>query len=276
MQSKLKTDVEYQHNINTNENIILSIDTCKQYLLDKFELRNNIINSIKTSNIAAPKYHIIISYYNQYKDRNIITKKHRFIRNQFEEIFNPRYRNQSDKSSMFFLCETHKTRLTGGKQEEVKNTITNVLEYDEVNKEVENGSYHSHILKSEIPDSVILGSTSKIRKLIKEVFDIDKIDANISPNELDKFKIELIKGVCRRCDGIGNSKNSIKVVIASEKYYYDDYYGWEGFIAYTTKKCYNPDMMVDVVDNDNSSLSLFPARKPIKEAQKRTIIQEVK
>ena len=47
MNTDLKTDVEYQYNSTTNENSLLSINECKQYKLDRFELRNNIITSIK-------------------------------------------------------------------------------------------------------------------------------------------------------------------------------------------------------------------------------------
>lgn len=273
MNTKLKTDVEYQYNTTTNENILLSVEECKQYELDKFELRNNIITSIRNNQIAIPKYHIIVSYYNKYYNRDTITKKHRFIRNQFEEIFNPRYRNQSDKSSAFFFCETHKTKLTGGSEEVVKDTITNVLEYDEVNKEVKVGAYHSHILKSEIPNDIIFNATGKAKKLIKEVFGYEVVKPDISNAALQKIKIELLKGVCRRCNGIGNSEDTIKVVVSNNRYYYDGFIGWEGFIAYTTKRCYNSYMMMDVIDNDNSSLSIFPTRQPIKQAQKRQILR---
>jgi hypothetical protein len=274
MNTDLKTDVEYQYSTTTNENTLLSVKECKQYKLDRFELRNNIIASIRANNIAIPKYHIIVSYYNQYHNRDAITRKHRFLRNQFEEIFNPRFRNQSDKSSIFFFCERHKTKLAGGSEEVVKDTITNILEYDEVDKEVMEGAYHSHILKSEIPDDIIFGASGKARKLIKEVFGYECVRKDIDTAALQSIKIELIKGICRRCDGIGNSNSSIKVVVADKKYYYDGFMGWEGYIAYNTKNCYNAYMMMDVIDNDNSSLSVFPTRQPIKQAQNKQVLRE--
>lgn len=273
MNTDLKTDVEYQYSTTTNENTLLSIKECKQYKLDRFELRSNIIASIRENNIAIPKYHIVVSYYNQYHNRDAITRKHRFLRNQFEEIFNPRFRNQSDKSSIFFFCERHKTKLAGGSEEVVKDTITNILEYDEVDKEVMEGAYHSHILKSEIPDDIIFDASGKARKLIKEVFGYESVKSGINNTALQKIKVELIKGICRRCDGIGNSNNSIKVVVEDKKYYYDGFMGWEGYIAYNTKNCYNAYMMMDVIDNENSSLSVFPNRQPIKQAQNKQIIR---
>jgi hypothetical protein len=274
MNTDLKTDVLYEYDTNTNKNIPILIKECKQYKLDRFKLRTNIIESIKDSNIAIPYYHIIISYYNQYHDRSTIIKKHRFIRNQLEEIFNPRYRNQSDKSSTFCFCERHKTKLTGGSEELVKDTITNRLEYDDVNKDIGLGSYHSHILKSEIPDSIIFNATGKAKKLIKEVLDYDNVEPDISKIALQDIKKKLLKGICNRCDGIGNSNSSVKCVVSDDRYYYDGFIGWEGFIAYTTKQCYNAFQMMDVIDSDNSSLSLFPNRIPIKDAQNKQIYRE--
>ena len=159
MKSNLKTDVVYEYDAHTGKNTIISLNEVKQYKLHLFELRNNIISSIKNDNIALPQYHIIITYYNQYNDRSFITRKHRFIRNQVEEIFNPRYRNQSDKSSIFFFCERHKRKLISScgnryylfnqvkTDNMVKDTITNMKEYDLVDSEVSEGAYHSHMLK---------------------------------------------------------------------------------------------------------------------------------
>jgi hypothetical protein len=286
MKSNLKTDVVYEYDAHTGKNTIISLNEVKQYKLHLFELRNNIISSIKNDNIALPQYHIIITYYNQYNDRSFITRKHRFIRNQVEEIFNPRYRNQSDKSSIFFFCERHKRKLISScgnryylfnqvkTDNMVKDTITNMKEYDLVDSEVSEGAYHSHILKSEIPDSIILQPNGKAKKLIQETFGYEQVKQNIDMISLQKIKKDLLEAVCRKCDIVGNSKDSVKVVLADNQYYWDNYYGWEGYIAYATKTCYNPYMMMDVIDNDNSSLSIFPARQPIKQAQKKTIYRE--
>ena len=84
-----------------------------------------------------------------------------------EECFNHRYKNQSDKSSAFFFCERHKRILSSSDgnryylfnqvktDNKVKDTITNIIEYDKVDNEIVEGAYHSHILKSEIPDNII-------------------------------------------------------------------------------------------------------------------------
>ena len=286
MNSNLKSDVVYEYDTDTGRNTKKSISEVKQYKLDLFELRNNIINSIKTNNIALPNYHIILSYYNKYKDRNIITSNHRFIKNQMEECFNHRYKNQSDKLSAFFFCERHKRILSSSDgnryylfnqvktDNKVKDTITNIIEYDKVDNEIVEGAYHSHILKSEIPDNIIFNPSSKLKKLIKEVFGFEKVKNDIDEASLKKIKMKLLEGICRRSQIVGDSNASVKVVEADNQYYWDNFYGWEGYIAYATKTCYNSYMMIDVIDNDNSSISILNTRQPIKQAQKKTIYRE--
>ncbi len=94
---------------------------------------------------------------------------------------------------------------------------------------------------------------------------------NITDDEMDFYKIKLLEGVCRRSEIVGNSGASIKTITASEDKGYDGYSGWKGLISYTTKRCYNAYMMIETIDNDNSSLSLSPNRKPIKDSIKRGV-----
>ena len=282
----LATNVEYGFDINTNEYIIKSIEQVKEYKLDLFQFRNNIISTIKNNKIALPHYHITLTYYNNIKNRDIITKNHRFIRNNIEECLNTRYRNHSDKSSLFFFCERHKSYLSSSEGNRyylfnqvktnnmVKNTIIQTEEYDKVDSEVVEGAYHSHILKSEIPDDIIFNANGKTKKLIKEVLGYETINQNIDKTAKQNIKIALLKAICRRSDIVGNSKASIQIKTANPKYYYNDYIGWEGYIAYATKKCYNSYMMMDVIDEANSSFSIFPNRQPILETQKKSIYKE--
>ena len=88
---------------------------------------------------------------------------------------------------------------------------------------------------------------------------------------METYKIKLLEGVCRRSKIVGNSRASIKVVKENADAYYDGYYGWKGLISYTTKRCYNAYMMIDTIDNDNSSLSLQPTRIPIKDSIKKGV-----
>jgi hypothetical protein len=45
-------------------------------------------------------------------------------------------------------------------------------------------------------------------------------------------------------------------------------------IAYATKTCYNADMMVEVIDSDNSSITLRSSTIPIQVANKRVVLPE--
>ena len=55
---------------------------------------------------------------------------------------------------------------------------------------------------------------------------------------------------------ISKGEPCIDIIDANDKYNYDDYQGWKGLVAYCTKKMYNPDMMLEVFDNQNSTLTI--------------------
>ena len=274
----------YQTYDNHDKKDIVDTTEIKSWKRAQTKLRDNIIERIQDDGIALPYYHITLSYYNKYDNRDTIIKQHRFIRNQIEEIFNPRYRNRSDKQSLFCFVERHKSYLTNtlGKRfylfnqvltsNEVKNTITNNVEYDYIDSEIRLGAYHSHILKSKIHDSLLLDPSKKLKNLMRETLGFYELPVtNITDDEMDFYKIKLLEGVCRRSEIVGNSGASIKTITASEDKGYDGYSGWKGLISYTTKRCYNAYMMIETIDNDNSSLSLSPNRKPIKDSIKRGV-----
>jgi len=282
--NKPTTQVLYETCDTSNLKDIVTTTDIKLWKRNQNKLRDNIISQVETEGIALPHYHMTLVYYDKYDSTDTIIKQHRYIRNQIEEIFNPRYRNQSDKQSLFFFCERHKSYLTNtlGKKfylfnqvtlnNEVKNTITNNVDYDYIDSEIRLGAYHSHILKSKIPDEILLHPNNKLKNLMRETIGFYELpEGDISEAELNHYKIKLLEGVCRRSEIVGNGKCSIKITEASEDKYYDGYYGWKGLISYTTKRCYNPYMMIDTIDNANSSLSLSPVRKPIKDTIKRKV-----
>lgn len=272
--SKLKTDVIYQYNSSVGQNILCDFKSVKQYKLDIFELRNNIISAVRKEGIAHPAYHMIITYYQKPKAREVVIKEHTFIRHRLSEYFNPRYKNQSNKFSLFCFCERHQEVLMSKSIDLVKNTITNIKEYDKINAEIQVGAYHSHLLISEIPDYILYKPKKKLRSLMQVVLGSSEIDENIDFASLQEIKYKLLKAVARESEIVGNGNDAVKVVKADSNYYYDNYYGWEGYIAYCTKKCYNSYMMMDVIDGHNSSLSMFPNRPSFNQAQKKSIYRE--
>ena len=280
-----KIDLELHYDSDCSPEIV-TLNQVKEWKLRRMELRQNIINTITANNVAIPMFHIIITYYERITDRSKIIKQHRFIKNQMEELFHRNHRNSPTKSSYFFFCERHKTYLSGSDgntyyffnqvktRNEVLNTITNNVEYDVCDKEVVKGAYHSHILKSDIPDKALMQPNSKVRKLLVEVTGNETIPDSIDYSSLLKLKKSLLEQVCRRSEIVGNSKSSIKIRHTDDENSYDGYYGWKGFIAYGTKKCYNTDMMIDVIDNDNSSIIMRANTKSIEQSSKYTLLPE--
>ena len=285
METKLRTKVEYGIDDETGLRVHKNIEPPKQYLLDKFIFRQNLISEIKSKGIAEPKFHIIISYYDKLLDRDFLIKNHRKLRHRMEECFNHRKKGNPKFSSYFFFCERHKSKLSSSEGNTyyffskiktnnlVKNTIEQKWEWDKVDNEVLEGGFHTHFLKSDIPDAVMLGNHSKIRQLRKKALGMEFIPPDTSKSLLHYYKILLIDALCRELPLVGNSKASISIKLANSNYFYDYHYGWEGYVAYGTKTCYNADMMWEVIDNANSSLSSSP-RIPIKKLTKKSITKE--
>ena len=270
----------------TKQPVTITLNTIKEWKFNLFQLRSNIIAEIENSNIQLPEYHITISYHQKIRNRSIITSNHRFIRNSIEELFNPRYRGNPTKSSHFFFIERYQSKLLSSDgntyylfnqvktDNQVVDTITNNKEYDFYDSEVVRGSFHSHILKSKISNEVLMKPNKKLRQLILEVTGNEYLPQNIDINTLNKVKISLLEALVKRSSLVGNSNAAVKIVPVSSNYGFDGFLGWKGMIAYATKTCYNADMMVEVIDSDNSSITLRPSTIPIQVANKRVVLPE--
>ena len=124
--NKPTTQVLYETCDTSNLKDIVTTTDIKLWKRNQNKLRDNIISQVETEGIALPHYHMTLVYYDKYDSTDTIIKQHRYIRNQIEEIFNPRYRNQSDKQSIFFFNERHKSYLTNtlGKKFYLFNQVT--------------------------------------------------------------------------------------------------------------------------------------------------------
>jgi hypothetical protein len=271
---------------DTKQPITITLNTIREWKFNLFQLRSNIINEIEASNTQLPQYHITISYHQKIRNRSVITTNHRYIRNSFEELFNPRYRGNPTKSSHLFFIERYKSKLLSSDGNTyylfnqvktdniVEDTITNNKEYDFYDSEVVRGSFHSHILKSEISNEVLMKPNKKLRQLILEVTGSEYLPDNIDGLLLKQIKMSLIEALVKRSRLVGNSNAAVKIVPVSSQYGFDGFLGWKGMIAYATKTCYNADMMVEVIDSDNSSITLRSSTIPIQVANKRVVLPE--
>lgn len=270
----------------TNRSSTITLNQVKEWKFNLFQLRSNIINQIEYSKIQLPEYHIILSYHQNIKNRSVITSNHRYLRHSFYETFAPKHKSNPSIFSLFFFIERYKTRLLSSDgntyylfnriktDNKVTDTITNTVEYDLYDSEVVRGSFHSHILTSSISSEVLSKPNKKLRKLLLEVTGNEYLPNNIDKALLSEVKKSLITALCKKSDLVGNSGAAVKVVTQSPTYGYDGFYGWKGLIAYTTKTCYNADMMVEVVDGDNSCITLRPSTIPIQQANKRVVLPD--
>lgn len=273
---------------NTDTGIVetITLKQLKQYEFTKYEFRKNIIDFIETSNCPLPEYHITLSYYQKIRKREIITSNHRFIRNQFEELFNPANRSNPNYTTNLFFIERYKTQLLSSHgntyygfnqiktSNNILNTITNEIEYDLYDNEVVLGSYHSHILKSKISKKVLMKPKKKLRKLLLEVTGNEYLPQDISEATLEDITKRLLELVCKKSEIVGNSNASVKVEKQDPTRHFDGFIGWKGMIAYVTKQVWNAETMAELVDGDNSSIVFRPATTPINQLNNRVVLPE--
>lgn len=286
MTSKAKPVTYLFTNADTGAVETITLNQLKQYEFIKYEFRKNIIDFIETSKCPLPEYLITISYYQKIRKREIITSNHRFIRNQFEELFNPANRSNPNYSTNLFFIERYKTQLLSSDgntyygfnqiktNNNILNTITNEIEYDLYDNEVVLGSYHSHILKGKISKEVLMKPRKKLRELLLEVTGAEYLPQDISQAMIEGITKRLLETVCRRSEIVGNSNASVKVEKQDPKRHFDGFIGWKGMIAYVTKQVWNAETMAELVDGDNSSIVFRPATIPISQLNKRMVLPE--
>ena len=110
-----------------------------------------------------------------------------------------------------------------------------------------------------IDEKVLQKPNSSIRRRWKEITGSKHLDPDLIKTESDRIKVVkklLEKTFHERCYFVSKGEPCIDIIDANDKYNYDDYQGWKGLVAYCTKKMYNPDMMLEVFDNQNSTLTI--------------------
>ena len=121
------------------------------------------------------------------------------------------------------------------------------------------GGFHVHSLLPEIEPEVLQKPNSSIRRRWKELTGSKWLDKKLISTESSRTNIimNLLKQTFKqRCYFVSRGEPCIDIVDANDKYSYDGYQGWKGLVAYTTKKMYNPDMMLEVFDEKNSTLTI--------------------
>jgi hypothetical protein len=112
---------------------------------------------------------------------------------------------------------------------------------------------------SKINSEKSLCGVNKIQSAIEMVYGMDKPPISLLETDegLKKIKKDLLNYEIRnRCDFLGNSKDSLKIVSADEKAGFKGFQGWKGIVAYCLDDVYNVDTLLEIYDDTNSSI--FP------------------
>ena len=223
----------------------------KRWRINRDHIRDTFIDEYNHSGYR-PNYLITVSYWYDEYDRKQVQKNNKRINDVVGDFFNPK---QSERfiTTLDHFIEVGKKKLVKTKPKLVKGLMG--MEYD-WDTEIEEGTYHSHSLMSYIPDECITKPLKKVRDAIDRVYGIGEIPCSLRDDEgLEQVKVDLLNYAIRnRCDFIGNGKESLDITPTDEYGVYDGYKGWKGSIAYVTKDMYNVDKILEVYDQENSSI----------------------
>lgn len=257
-----KTKEEYRTWIRSKNGAIHKDNSSDKHKNKKWRInQNHIIETFieeYESSGFRPFYMITRNYYYDMTNRKKVVEHNKRMNNVIDDIMNPRSVSEYYLTHDHFI-ERHKDKLVKKAENKrpVLNTITQEIEFDYSNVQIQKGGFHVHTLLSEISDDVIIKPNSKVRKAIERIYGMDQIPCSLLQDEwgMNKVKTDLLNYALReRCDFIGNSTASIDIQSESDYAGFDGYKGWKGMVAYVCKTMYNVDNIVEVYDNANNTI----------------------
>ena len=219
-------------------------------------LRENIIDQYQY-NLKKPRYMVTRTYYYYEPDRNKILMHNDRVNRVIDDLLNPRGYEKFHVDKDHFI-ERHKPNLIRMGEDEGRTIVEDDAHENEL-WDMQLGGFHVHSLLPEIEPEVLQKPNSSIRRRWKELTGSKWIDQKLTATESSRTNIimNLLKQTFKqRCYFVSRGEPCIDIVDANDKYSYDGYQGWKGLVAYTTKKMYNPDMMLEVFDEKNSTLTI--------------------
>jgi len=257
-----KTKEEYRRWIRSRHGTILKDNSNdkhkdKRWRINESHIIETFIEEYELSGFI-PSYMITrVYFYNMQKRDEVVKHNHR-MNNVIDDMMNPRGMNDYFLMHDHYI-ERHKDKLLKKPENKrpVLNTITNRMEMDWSNAEIERGGFHVHTLVSEINDDVILKPNRNIQKAIERIYGLGELPVSLRSEGygMTKVKTDLLDYAIReRCDFMGNSVDSLDIVPVSEYAGYDGYKGWKGMVAYVCKQMYNVDKIVEIYDNKNNTI----------------------
>jgi len=225
----------------------------KRYRINRDHIRDTFIDEYAHSGYK-PHYLITVSYWYDEYSRKEVQKNNKRINDVVNDFFNPK---QDDRFiiTLDHFIETGEDKLIKTKPKKVKGFMGE-MEFD-WETDIKKGSYGTHTLMSWIPDECITKPLKRVRDAIDRVYGIGDIPCSLKDEEgIEQVKIDLLNYALRdRCDYfIGNGDQALDITPTDEHGVYDGYRGWKGAVSYVTKQMYNVDKILDVYDQENSTI----------------------
>ena len=231
----------------------------KKWRTTKLSIINAFIEEYNASGFY-PEYFITRNYWYKQYNRDKVVENNKRLTNVINDFIKP---NNSKPIFIDHFIEKHKDKQRTIKDDDakivlVKNTISGQYE-DDVEYELIEGSYHTHTIVTGIDDDKIFYPNCKIQSAIENVYGMERPPISLLETDegLIKIKKDLLNyEIRKRCNFLGNSKESLDITPANENAGRDGFQGWKGLVAYCLKDVYNVDTLLEVYDDKNSSI--FP------------------
>ena len=231
----------------------------KKWRTTQLSIINTFIEEYNASGFY-PEYLITRNYWYKQSNRDKVVEHNKRLTNVVMDFIKP-----TNIKPIFIdhFIEKHKDKQRSIKDDDakivlVKNTISGQYE-DDVEYELIEGAYHTHTIVTGIDDDKIFYPNCKIQSAIENVYGMERPPISLLETDegLKKIKKDLLNyEIRKRCNFLGNSKDSLDITSADEKAGRDGFQGWKGIVAYCLKNVYNVDTLLEIYDDKNSSL--FP------------------
>ena len=231
----------------------------KKWRTTQLSITNTFIEEYNASGFY-PEYLITRNYWYKQSNRDKVVEHNKRLTNVVMDFIKP-----TNIKPIFIdhFIEKHKDKQRSIKDDDakivlVKNTISGQYE-DDVEYELIEGTYHTHTIVTGIDDDKIFYPNCKIQSAIENVYGMERPPISLLETDegLKKIKKDLLNyEIRKRCNFLGNSKDSLEITSADEKAGRDGFQGWKGIVAYCLKNVYNVDTLLEIYDDKNSSL--FP------------------
>ena len=192
----------------------------KKWRTTQLSIINTFIEEYNASGFY-PEYLITRNYWYKQSNRDKVVEHNKRLTNVVMDFIKP-----TNIKPIFIdhFIEKHKDKQRSIKDDDakivlVKNTISGQYE-DDVEYELIEGAYHTHTIVTGIDDDKIFYPNCKIQSAIENVYGMERPPISLLETDegLKKIKKDLLNyEIRKRCNFLGNSKDSLDITSADEK-----------------------------------------------------------